>query len=78
MQELLDLLESYNITEFEVTKEHYGNAMVDKQMKKLKILRIFERFIHDPFPFHRLGYGVVIMNFIDLRIIEVEVEASNG
>ena len=78
MQELLDLLESYNITEFEVTNEHYGNAMVDKEMKKLKILRVFERFIHDPLPFHRLGYGVVVMRFENLRVIQVEVEASNG
>lgn len=53
--ELQKLLSEYNITKYEL-KPHYGFSLT---YGKLKMLIVYNRFIHIPEPFNKIGYGVV-------------------
>lgn len=56
MKELLKLLNERNISTFEITSLHYGYCLNNG---KLKQLIIYDRFIHDPSQFNKLGYGII-------------------
>ena len=55
MTSLLELLRQYEIVDFEVTDEHYGNG----SKGPLKKLIVYNHFIFDTTEFNRLGYGVI-------------------
>jgi hypothetical protein len=60
MEQLLNLLQSYNITNYEITDKRWG--VYTKTMKEIKQLIIYDHFIHDHESFNKLGYGIIQRN----------------